>query len=279
MKKTAVMLVLLLLSSVAITYGEPKAKQKKPVAASTKKSTEEQAPKKTDKYTTTQIDLNLEKLPSNYYGNEPKSIYQAIKHRKNSSGKGEFETTEQYQKRIDNENSLPIIGQIGSDGLFSFQTERSEIKYSADAAEFSIELDLSKVSEPLGYGLEKLKNPSYKADNYNEKAKSILLTYEIVNTRSYSASNSYGATIEVSETNTESYESAIANYNEFPFNETIKEDALKRAKETEDMYRRGGILSYYNNTFSDYDKEWRLGVKVKSSPEEAKNLKDNFKVL
>lgn len=279
MKKTAMLLAIILLASTSISYGEPKTKKKKTAATSTKKVSADQAQKEIQKYTTEQIDINLEKLPPNYFGNDPKSIYFAIQKRKNSAAKGEFETTEQFQKRRANENSLPIIGQISLDGLFSLQTKRSEIKYSADASEFIIEIELGKVSEPLGYSLAKMKNPAYKADNYNENAKEISLTYETVGSRTYIGSNSYGATTEVSEHNSESYNSAVANYNEFPFKETIKEDALRRAKETEDMYRRAGLTSYMRNTISDYDKEWRLRTTVKANPDEAKTLKNNIKVL
>ena len=281
MKFIAGLIVILLLASVPAAHAQAKPNKpnkKKSGTATIKKENGTEAEQK-QKFTTSQIDISLDKLPFNYHGNDPKMVYSVLEQREKSSVKGEFETTEQFQKRVQTENNLPIIGQISSDGLLSLQAERTDIRYSADASEFSIEIKLDKVSEPLGYRLAILKDPSYKSDNYNGNAKAISLSSALVGSRSYTASNKFGATTVVEERNYESYECAIANYNDFPVNETIREDAQRRAKKMEETYKRIGS-SYRPNTYiSDYDKEWHISTKIKASVDEAKAIKENITVL
>ncbi|MBK5276535.1 MAG: hypothetical protein JJE30_16005 [Desulfuromonadales bacterium] len=285
MKKFIAVLLILLISLVSIAFAEPKT-NKKAAATTTKKKRLNQ----TQKYTAVQIDSNLEKLPSNYYGNDPKSIYDAIKKRNRSAVKGEFETTEQFQKRIDKENSLPIIGQIGPKGLFSLQARRTEVNYSADISELSVDIELQKVSEPMGYGIQKLINPSYKVSSYIENSKEISLTSEEKGSRSYAAQNRYGASTVVSESNYESYGAIVDNYRELPFIETVSKSAQsrydaeeKKAIDSETKYGSTGkqMAKIYRdgNIIRDSDKEWRMGIKIKASPEEAKNIKDKVKIL
>jgi hypothetical protein len=285
MEKFIAVLLILLISLASIAYAEPKT-NKKAAATSTKKKRLTQ----TQKYTAVQIDSNLEKLPSNYYGNDPKSIYDSIKKRNRSAVKGEFETTEQFQKRIDKENSLPIIGQISSKGLFSLQAGKTEVNYSADISEISVDIELQKVSDPIGYGMQKSINPSYKVSSYIENSKKISLTNEKKGSRSYAAQNSYGASTVVTETNHESYDAIINNYHELPFVDTVSKSAQRRydedekkAKESETNYGSTGkkMAKIYRdrNIISDSDKEWRLSIKIKASPEEAKSIKDKVRIL
>ena len=132
MKKSTVLLVILLMASVV--YAEPKPKKKKAATSAKKESSQ--------KYTASQIDLNLGKLPSNYSGNSPMLVYAAMVKRKNAKDKGEFETSEQYQKRLEKEKYSSIIGQITIDGLFAFKASDIYIKYSADNSEFDIDINL-----------------------------------------------------------------------------------------------------------------------------------------
>lgn len=256
-----------LLAFASTVNAEPKANKKNTSAASTK----EESGLQTKKYTDVQIDISLEKLPSNYYGNEPKSIYFAIQKIKKSAVKGEFETTEQFQKRIESENKRPIIGKISPDGFFSFQANGPEIKYSADETELSIHINLERLPQPHWYLLEKIKDHNYKSDKFNENAKSISLTSSRVGNRKYIGENSYGATTEVEENNYESYYLAVGNYKDFPFKETLSsfaQEQIKRYKKLE-----------LNYPISDYDKEWHMFAKFKASVNEAKTIKDSLKVI
>jgi hypothetical protein len=197
---------------------KPKYKSMKPSAATLKKLRDE-----AKKYTSAQIDTNLEKLPPKYFGNDPKAIFTALEERKGKAEKSEFETTEQFQKRLEKENSMPIIGKIKSDDLLSLQVNDAVFKYSADTSEMNIYLNL----------------------DYGERA--ITLSYIDINIRSYLASNSFGASTIVKNSDHEKYAAVPINYTEFPYRDTIGQ--------------------HY------------IGVKIALNPNEAKKAKNDMRVL
>lgn len=175
---------------------KPKYKRMIP-SASTLKKLKDQA----KKYTSAQIDTNLKKLPTKYYGNDPKAIFTSIDNRRDNTSKSEFETEKQFQERIEKENSLPIIGKISLDDIWSLQANGTRFEYSADTAEMNIYLDLG-----------------YDYIFFNEKnQKAISLSSVEINYGSYTASNSYGARTVVKSSDHERYAAIPYNYHEFPY--------------------------------------------------------------
>jgi hypothetical protein len=254
-----ILMAIIILVSANLAHAESKSIAQKTNETTAKKDSGEKIPSQPDKYSKAQIDLSLEKLTPNYYGNNPKSILSALKNRKNTAKKDEFETSEQFEKRVENEKRLPIIGQIGLEGIFSLQTKagKGDIKYSADDSEFTIEITLDKIKEPLMSG------------SYNKNAKTIMLIDELISSNTHSASNSYGAIIEVKEKNYEEYQAAIANFKSFPFKEGI-------SKFARDMYEFKPNPRYLTD---DRYKVMRISSKLKANTNEAKSLKENIKVL
>jgi hypothetical protein len=195
-----------------------KYKRIKPSAATLRKLSKE-----AKKYTSAQVDTSLKKLPPKYFGNDPKAIFTAIELRTKKAEKSEYETTEQFQKRLEKENGMPIIGKIKSDGLFSLQVSDADFKYSADTSEMNIYLNL----------------------DYSDRA--ITLSSIDIDSVSYTASNSYGASALVKNSDHEKYAAVPSNYTEFPYRDTSGQ--------------------HY------------IGVKIILNQNEAKNAKNDMRVL
>jgi hypothetical protein len=203
-------------------YKPKKAKYAKKIpSAATLKRLKYQA----KKYTNIQVDTSLNRLPPKYFGNDPRALFTAIEKRKDKAEKSEFETIEQFQKRITNENSMPIIGKLSTDSLWSLQANEAKFEYSADSAEMNIYIN---------FGFDGI-------------LKAISLSSVEINHGSYAASNSYGASTVVKSSDYESYAAAPCNYSEFPFKDTIGQ--------------------HY------------IGVKIALDQNEAKNAKNDMKVL
>ncbi|WP_243374585.1 hypothetical protein [Geotalea sp. SG265] len=165
-----------------------KYKMMKPTAAAQKKLREE-----AKKYTSAQIDTSLKKLPPKYFGNDPRAIYTAIEKRLEQAEKNEFETTEQFQKRLEKQNSNPIIGKIKSEGLFALQASYVDSKYSADTSEMNVYLH-------LGYSQREISLSSIKID-----------------AGSYEGTNGFGARTIVKNADHEEYAAVPSNYTDFEF--------------------------------------------------------------
>ncbi len=275
--KTLLLIIMISLTFTSIVSAE-QATMNKAVASYSKTTTKKADEKQNQKYDIEEINRSLVRLSPNYLGNDPKSVYSAIKKRTVTEKKGEFETTKAFEKRLQAESQTPVLGKVGLNGTFAFQSEDAEISYSADNSEFTIVIKPWKISEPSDYTLAKLKDPSFKSTAFNPNAKVIPLNRERVGSKSYIASNNFGASTVVDESNYEVYELAIANYLEFPFRETITEEAQQRIKVWEQMLSKSG--SYKHEPYiTEYDKEWTVTDTVAANPEEAKNIKNNIRLL
>lgn len=209
MKRIAVLPLIILVVISSIAYAEQKTNKKTAATA-----TEKKRAKQTHKYTTIQIDPNLEKLPLNYYGNDPNLIWWTIEKRQKAAVKGEFETSEDFEKKIIKLKRIPVIGKISSESLFAFQVGKSEIKYFADTSEIKVNIEFRNISETSWCGSNKVIKPDY------NNAKEMTLTSKKT-ISAYTAQNSYGATTEVSRYSYDDYAAVFNNYNEFPFGKSI----------------------------------------------------------
>ena len=69
------------------------------------------------------IDIrNINRLPVNYKGVNPESVYNELIERVNKLKKDEFETTSQYEERVEAECQKPIIDKLNTDSSFAFVT-------------------------------------------------------------------------------------------------------------------------------------------------------------
>lgn len=201
------------------------------------------------KYTSNHIDLSLDHVAPDYLGNDPKYIYSSIDDREKSSLKGEFETTEQYQKRISISNNNQ-----NAKGIFSFQGYKPKMKYSADDSEFTILIRVGAVLSPFEHSLIPPQKGKYDVSDFKKDDKSITLIVDMEDGGSYEAENVYGAKTIVEKTVFTSYDVAVTYCNDFPI-ETIEDEQFP-------------IIKF------DY-----IVGKFPSPPEEARKIKKNIGCL
>jgi hypothetical protein len=95
-------------------------------------------------YTTLKFDPNCTSLPPRYLGHDFSKVFNILKQRTEKLEKGEFETTEQFKKREDRENSKPILGNLTIDDYFVFSQSFDNhvtlsFNYNADLSVIEIE--------------------------------------------------------------------------------------------------------------------------------------------
>lgn len=146
---------------------------------------------------------NIKKLPANFKGVNPKELYEKLSHKKNSSQKSEFETTNEYKTRLIKLNSQAIMGAISNNSLIALSgdlsTSNFDSTYNADTKVLNIKISLNSVIKEYEYELSK---------------KSFLLNSK-TSTDYYKASNSYGATVEVEKIYYWTNEVDILNWKDF----------------------------------------------------------------
>ncbi len=161
-------------------------------------------------YLTESFDLSMESLPSLFQGNDVVEIYKSLSDK--LKGKGEFETTDEYNKRISEGISKPISGNLTKDSLFAFVASEIEKKYDADKQLLNVKAKLSDSWSIIamsgivaggkgGYGIE------CKSSTKTEGT--------------YSATNALGTKKEVEKFKSEKYYVVPTNYNKFSLKDEI----------------------------------------------------------
>lgn len=249
MKKSVITVLAILVTTISSAHAAPEAKTQKTQTSSVKEVRDtvqrKSLPGKAAKYSADGIDLNLQKLPPQYWGNDPKEVYTAL-YASAKSPKGGIEAT-----------------RTGKDGLFAFQVGDAnvapedrefetlalnrgigglllpDIQYSAENSGFEIALKLSHVAK--GHG----------GRFFDENAQSTQLLNQVVRTGDVVASNANDATVKVLKGVVDRYYAAIVNFRQ--------------------------PLFEYEKDWSSFN--WTLRTKLKSSPAEAKNIKPNLRIL
>ncbi|WP_258007374.1 GUN4 domain-containing protein, partial [Cylindrospermopsis raciborskii] len=131
-------------------------------------------------YLTTPFNNSTE-IPPNFLGHDLEAISNALIKRQESLKKDEFETTQAFNQRVIKEGLKPILGTINVDSTLAFVlSDKFESSYNADLSLFRIEIPNSDYTE------------------FTWKSKTF-------NYRTYKASNAFGATIDVSSWDSESF--------------------------------------------------------------------------
>ncbi|MCH4903130.1 hypothetical protein GSN00_01675, partial [Cylindrospermopsis raciborskii CHAB3438] len=131
-------------------------------------------------YLTTPFNNSTKILP-NFLGHDLEAISNALIKRQESLKKDEFETTQAFNQRVIKEGLKPILGTINVDSTLAFVlSDKFESSYNADLSLFRIEIPNSDYTE------------------FTWKSKTF-------NYRTYKASNAFGATIDVSSWDRESF--------------------------------------------------------------------------
>lgn len=196
--KIIILLFMVLLTTSIATAG-----------SKSKKSSSQKHPVKKDNYLKTEFDSKINVLPNKFLGHDIRIIYNALSNRKNVSSKSEFETTEQYNKRVEVEYSKPIMGKMGLNDLYVMSVP-AKMEYDADKSIAYVDIRTSMVRN--GYKLEdntiEITGPNISSSASN-----------------YIGSNAFGATTEV--TSSHSKDSYLAVVNPSVLGMANKDDYFK----------------------------------------------------
>jgi hypothetical protein len=89
-----------------------------------------------------EIDTNVAQLPPNYHGNDIKALTVEVV-KKQRLVKDEFETTAQFQERVENEKKKKIVGELAFNSTFAFEDNGFiPFKYDADNKRMSVSENL-----------------------------------------------------------------------------------------------------------------------------------------
>jgi hypothetical protein len=157
-------------------------------------------------YSGTPFNPAVARLPANYQGNNADTLYQLIEKREKSRTKGEFETTEQYRARIERQDRQPLAGSLQVTSLLAFKLADVKFHYDADR-------QVMQLYVPAAFAVDEL--------DQIDNSKLALKLHESVSSRSYAASNAFGATAVVKERDVKSTEIGVVNAGDFDFR-TIK---------------------------------------------------------
>ena len=131
-------------------------------------------------FTEKKISFNSSKLPPFCLGNDPQLIVRSLS--RQIPDKGEFETTPQYERRMDAENMKPLIGGLTVKDDFATALDHYGdneegipiVDYDADAEQFSVRINISskgvgtdsKVDQPGSVCIKhfKVKRGLYRGD-------------------------------------------------------------------------------------------------------------------
>ena len=125
--KLAIFSVILFSVLTALGQNSRKVVNTKPKTPTSNKSTIPAQPCFSDK----QLDFKAEMLPPNYQGNDLKKLADEII-RRTDLKKDEFETTTQFQQRIEDEKKKHLLGELNSSSTFAFEISDTTFQYDAD---------------------------------------------------------------------------------------------------------------------------------------------------
>ena len=150
---------------------------------------------KDDNYSAKPFDLNVEILPHNYLGHDPKLICDALLKIASSTKKDEFETTEAYQNRIRDLQVKPLVGDLSTNSFLVFTYNPLNVRFNADKARLEV---IVRLEEQLLA--------------FDKPERLLSLDYRQTLGQSYIGQNTYGAKTVVQKEHAESWALMFTNY-------------------------------------------------------------------
>jgi hypothetical protein len=175
----------------------------------------------------TSFDIQVDKLAPGFTGHNIKAIFKDLVTKKDKAVKGEFETTAEFEARLQRETQVPILGRLDRNGYFAFVINNSsgETFYDADSQVMTIAIALGSGSESI----------------YKDSNKKALASHVEVKSEKYEGSNAYGAKATVTRNLGEYYDVAFQNYSRFGVSRYI--DSRTRSEGyTEDAFAKDVII-------------------------------------
>ena len=212
-QKLRLTIIILSFFSVFVFGYEQCFSQRKKVAIDKNKSNpkllaQSNAPSK--KIVETEFQINVEKLPQDFNGHNLKLLYDSLEKREKTKDKGEFETTEQYRQRIEQDNNKPLLGMININSTIAFVEDVnnlvSNIKnlYNADnkTMTYTLEGERSQNSE-IKY-----------SSSYLDKKNCFQIDLIVALSKDYVGTNGYGTKANVRQTISYIPSLVIENWNQ-----------------------------------------------------------------
>lgn len=173
------------------------------------------------------FDIRVDKLTPGFAGHDIKAIYNDLMARKNMAVKGEFETTSEFEARLQRETEAPILGKLDRRDYLAFVLTNSsgETLYDADAKIMTIAVALSSGAENV----------------YTKSDKMALTSQAETKSEEYEGSNAYGAKATVTRHLGINYNMAFSNYSPFGVSKYIDSGTRSRGH-TEEFFAKDVFL-------------------------------------
>ncbi|MGI8655438.1 MAG: hypothetical protein ACR2LC_09490 [Pyrinomonadaceae bacterium] len=189
-------------SSETLSQKKIAPRSKQSASQDTKEPPTRPTKRKEDRYINAAFDIKTEKLPPNFHGADARALYSDLAvHQVSIDKKGEFETTEDYRRRVENAGSSSFLGVIKPDSVLAFEVMNSsgETLYNADTQTMNVVVALTSVTGATLYD--------------DDKTRRAITSQADVESSEYEASNAYGAKVTVTRNTGKDFEIA---FHEFP---------------------------------------------------------------
>lgn len=98
------------------------------------------------------FDLSVDRLSVFYHGTDIRALYEKLLARHASMQKDEFETTDQYHRRLQQEEAKPILGTLTADSVMALELRDVSATYNADEELMNVSLTLGpRIAERLSF--------------------------------------------------------------------------------------------------------------------------------
>ncbi len=124
------------------------------------------------RYSTTPLDIKNSHLLPGYIGNSPRELVKNLNQRVRKLSKGEFETTSEFDARLEKEYLVPLTGSLNFNSLYAFYYDGFNLSYEADESKFILAIN----DEP----------------SYDSKSVTLTLINSTTNIGSFIGQNAFG---------------------------------------------------------------------------------------
>jgi len=204
----ALILILVILYIIGHFLPDSQKNNKAEISSAKKAKGNSQESKPSHAYLKTTFDKNTERIPVSFLGHDIEQIYNAFDRRKKAEQKDEFETKEQYQRRLAAQAEKPLFGSVGPDAVFAFVASPTS-QYDADSQILTVTIETSNV---------------WKSAEINGSRLGLFIKRGEVITKESTRQNAYGAKVEIKETDSTHFELAIHNHLTFKTEKVLGED-------------------------------------------------------
>lgn len=206
-------------------------------------------------YLNTSFDISVDKIPMPFLGHDIEKLYKAFEQRKRAERKDEFETTEQYKKRLSDIARQPIYGSIYVDSILTFVVD-SDLEYNADDQIITLRVQTSSV---------------FQSGQTDESKSAVVVKSAKILERKSTGQNVYGAKVEIEEFHSKTFELAVHNMFNFE-TEKVLHKGLRIIMENTDK-------SEYLEPYLESMKKKAFFIRLKMEPTEAREIKNKVAAL